>query len=605
MEILLTLTGGLLVLLTWVGCAVAVISLGVIPATLLSRALGSRSGSRSATGSGVAIGFGVVVRHSLWWGLLLITLWAYALNLFVPLGSAVALVLTLLLVLVVGVIGVVVLRRVGVVRDFGSLGSLSWAWKLAVGAVGLAVVYFAFAAIGPVTNYDTGLYHLGAIRYSTEYSTIPGLANLYFPLGYSNAQVPVAALLSNGPWGLNGFRLFNGFLIFLVGIELFLRVLVCGRARTIGPGIYVLFVGFVVALIPLVALADFWVASPTQDAAAFVLTVVASSYLVDAVQARKHWVSPATVLGVLAITLVLFRPTAAFFALSAFVVVVLLAIRRRGTRRGLALGGGVVLGAGLVALGVSTARDYFLSGWFQYPLSLFSFPVEWKAADPTPFREVTLGFHRNPREMWESLSGFDWVGVWFVDRFSQWETYVFILLAMAVAILAFVVRPRLAFWRLAALSAVPSLVAVLAWFVLTPPSYRFAWGPLFTLLTIPLGWLLWKISVDRVGAISRVAVAGGALAVVAVTVFSTGFRLDWAAIDQDESWTLGVSIPYQVAPVVSVPVVEQLLPSGLAVLVPVASDQCWDNYPLCTPAPSADLRVRSGDQDEFDTGFLP
>jgi len=591
MELFPTLTGGLLVLLTWVGCAVAAIAVGLIPATLMSRALGSRSG--------VAVGFGVVFRHSLWWGLLLLTMWAYVLNLFVPLASGVALILTLLLVLVAGAIGFVVLGGVGVVRDFGSLGSLSWVWKLAVGAVGLAIVYFAFAAIGPVTNYDTGLYHLGAIRYSAEYSTIPGLANLYFPLGYSNAQVPVAALLSNGPWGLNGFRLFNGFLIFLVGLELLLRVLCVGRRRKVGPGLYVLFVGVVVALVPLIALTDFWVASPTQDAAVFVLTVVASAYLVDAVHARKHWVSPAVVLGVLAIALVLFRPTAAFFALTALVVVVVLAVRRRGSRRGVALGGGVVVGVGVVALGVSTARDYFLSGWFQYPLSLFSFPVEWKAADPTPFREVTLGFHRNPNEMWESVNGFNWVGAWFVDRFSQWETYVFILLALAVVVLAFVVRGRFAFWRLVALSALPSLVAVLAWFALTPPSYRFAWGPLFTLLTIPLGWLLWKVGVGRV------AVAGGALAVVAVTAFSAGFRLDWVAIDQDASWTLGVSIPYQVAPVVSVPVVEQLLPSGVSVLVPVESDQCWENYPLCTPAPAAGLSLRSGDQGDFGSGFLP
>ncbi len=589
MEFLPILTGGLLVLLTWIGCGVAVVAVGMTPALfVLSRTRGSRD-----------LNFGVILRFSLWWGLLLITIWAYALNLWQPLGSGVSLTLTLLFVFVFAVVGVLVLRRLGVVRSLGSWSLLTWPWKIALGAIGLAILYFAFAALGPVTNYDSGLYHLGAIRYSTEFSAIPGLANLYFPFGYSNAQVPLAALLSNGPWGLNGFRLFNGFLIFLVGFELFLRVIAGSRVRSFGPGVYVLFVGLIVALIPLVALADFWVASPTQDAAVLALTVVGSAYLVDAVHSQKNWVASSVVLGVLAITLVLFRPTAIFFTVTALVVVVLLAIRRKNSRRGLALGSVMVVGVGLLALVVSAARDYFLSGWFQYPLSLFSFPVAWKATDPTPYREVTLGFHRNPDEMWDSVNGFDWVGVWFVNRFSQWETYLFLLLALAVLVLAIRVHVKQFFWRGVALSVFPSLVAVLAWLALTPPSYRFAWGPLFTLLTIPLGLLLWK------SVLTRIAVVGGAFVVVAVTVFSAGFRLDWAAIDQDSDWSLGVSIPYRVASVVSVPVVDQPLPSGLSVLVPVESDQCWDNYPLCTPAPSAGLRLRSGDQGDFGSGFLP
>ena len=589
MEFLPILTGGLLVLLTWIGCAGAVVSVGLTPAVLvLRRTQGSRE-----------FDFGCVLRHSLWWGLLLIAIWAYALNLWQPLGSGVSLAATLFLVVLAGVVGVLLLHSLDVSHNLGTWGSVFWPWKIALGAVGLAILYFAFAALGPVTNYDSGLYHLGAIRYSTEYSAIPGLANLYFPFGYSNAQVPLAALLSNGPWGFNGFRLLNGFLITLVGFDLFLRVLSGSRVRRFGPGVYVLLVGLVVALIPLIALADFWVASTTQDAGVFVLTVVASAYLVDAVHSQKNWVASAVVLGVLAITLVLFRPTAVFFAGTTLVVLVLLAIRRKKSRRGLALGSGLVVGVGLLALVVSTARDFFLSGWFQYPLSLFSFPVEWKAADPTPFREATLGFHRNPREMWESVNGFNWFGVWFADRFTQWETYLFLLLALTVVVLAVRIRLGRSFWRGVALSVLPSLVAVVSWFALTPPSYRFAWGPLFTLLTIPLGWLLWK------SALTRIAVVGGAFAVIAVTVFSAGFRLDWAAIDQDSDWSLGVSIPYQVAPVESVPVVGQLLPSGLSVLVPVESDQCWDNYPLCTPAPSVGLRLRSGDQGNFGSGFLP
>ena len=71
------------------------------------------------------------------------------------------------------------------------------------------------------------------------------------------------------------------------------------------------------------------------------------------------------------------------------------------------------------------------------------------------------------------------------------------------------------------------------------------------------------------GAVACIAITIGAFAVIAVTVFSAGFRLDWTTIDQDSDWSLGVSIPYQIAPVAPVPVVDLVLPSGLSVLVPV------------------------------------
>jgi len=95
MEFLPILTGGLLVLLTWIGCAGAVVSVGLTPAVLvLRRTQGSRE-----------FDFGCVLRHSLWWGLLLIAIWAYALNLWQPLGSGVSLAATLFLVVLAGVVG--------------------------------------------------------------------------------------------------------------------------------------------------------------------------------------------------------------------------------------------------------------------------------------------------------------------------------------------------------------------------------------------------------------------------------------------------------------------------------------------------------------------
>ena len=600
MDFLATMTGALLVLITWVLVALAVSLVGLTPAAIIAKA-----NSRSATWSSAR-----VVRHSLWWGLLVITVWSYALNLWQPLGSGAAALFTLIFIVVLGSLGLSLTFLWRSPNPTVPSKGISWQWKLASFAVAIALVYFAFAALGPVTNYDTGLYHLGAIKYSTQYSSIPGLANLYFPLGYSNAQFPLAALLSNGPWSTNGFRLLNGAIIFLVAMDFFLRVRYHANTRNTGPGIFVLFLGFAVALLPLVALADFWVTSPTQDAAVFLLIVIATAYLVDAVHSRSGWLSNAALVGALVVLLVLFRQTSVFFAMGALVVLLLLVLRRKGSRQGIGVISLVVLVTGFISIGVSAARDYVLSGWFQYPLSLIAFGLDWVAIDPTPAREATLGFHRDPADLWNSTNGFDWINQWLVNRFAQWETYLFLALLVSVLIVVVIatVFSKVPFqvWRGISLSVLPSALALVGWILFTPPSYRFAWGPLFTILTLTAGWLLWMLAHDERSSLvwlSKVFLGIVALCLIGVTTFSFIFRVDWASMTERRQWVVGVSIPYNTTPILKVAVDTVRLDSGLEILVPIESDQCWDNYPMCTPAPTPGLELRFPGQGTIDRGF--
>ena len=242
------LVGTALVLATWAVCAFVLVLLGLLPARL-------------GTGRGAAMW-----RASIWWGLLVVTLFAYAVNLVQPLRSAVTAWAFVALVMVLAVLGLARLRR----PLRGQVVVRRHLWILWT-AMGVAIAYLALAAVGPVTNYDSGLYHLGATRYAADYATIPGLASLYSPLGYGNAEFPLGALLGNGPWNGEGYRLLNGLLIALVVLDLVIR----GRARRLTPGFFILAVGLVAALVPMIALADYWVTSPTQDSAVLMLTVIA------------------------------------------------------------------------------------------------------------------------------------------------------------------------------------------------------------------------------------------------------------------------------------------------------------------------------------------
>jgi len=91
------------------------------------------------------------------------------------------------------------------------------------------------------------------------------------------------------------------------------------------------------------------------------------------------------------------------------------------------------------------------------------------------------------------------------------------------------------------------------------------------------------------------------LPVLAVTAYSALFRLDWAAINQPGTVDVGVSIPVSFAPVLDVPISETRLESGLTLLLPEDSDQCWANYPLCTPDPNPSLATIDG---EWTRGFI-
>ena len=509
-----------------------------------------------------------------------------------PLGGAQTAAVGLSLVVIAGTSGLLVMRR----RDLR--------WKLprpvtplllvAVTAL-IVTTYFAVAALGPVTNYDSGLYHLGAIRYASEHPTVPGLANLYFPFGYGSAQFPLAALMTNGPWGLEGYRLLNGLVLAVASLDLVLRTLASRR----GPGFYVLAVGLVATWVPMLALSDYWVTSPSQDSATLTLTVVASAYLADAICGRKDWLVSAGTGVAVGTVLTLIRPTMAAYFVGLLLVLGLLLVRRKPPLRVALVPIGIGLGLGAVSLVVATVRDRLLSGWAQYPLSAFPFNVPWRAADPTLAREATLGYHRNPDDLWNSVRGWEWVVPWMSNRLQQWETFELIALGAAALALLPVAMHRSQRRGEAAritLGLVPSVAAVVVWWVATPPSYRFAWGALFTIATVPVGWSLWIICRESKGVEGPVLLCPNILLSLVlipaflVTMYSALFRLDVSSITEPGVVKFGVSIPVRYAPVVSVPVSEVQLQSGLTLLRPTLSEQCWQQYPLCTPDPQSDLK---------------
>ena len=566
--------GILLVMLSWAFALALVIALGSPWALLTAR----RSGTQGRRGWGW-------VRGSLWWGLGIATLAVEALGLVAPLRSVHA-GLAILTVAAVSamVAGIMWRRRSSASRGVGARTSRMPAvgWALVCAAT-LVTISLAGAALGPVTNYDSGLYHLGAIAYAGDYATIPGLANLYFPFGYGTSTFPLAAILGNGPWAGQGFRLLNGLIIVMAMLDLVIRF----RRRTTTAGSMVLLVGLWVALVPLLWMSDYWVTSPTSDTGVLVLTVVCSAALTDAVYAGRSWSSHAAVAVVVALVLVTMRPLMAVYVLVVLSVVVVLAVRRgmsSPTRLLLPLGG-----FGVLVAVVQCVRDVRLSGWIQYPLSLAPVDVPWRAVDPVVNRTATLGAARDPENLWNAAVGWEWIGPWVNRLPTQWEVgmlAVLLLGAVVVGLTAHRLRASVG-WRRSCLLMAPAAVTVIVWFLASPPSFRFVWGPLFTLGSIPIGLGLHAISRSGPMRWQRATVLvtwGLAVGLAVLASASLVVRVLPQARNEEIGWAVGalhVDLPASMPPVAKTHLLT--LDGGLTVRAPADSDQCWAVYPLCTP----------------------
>lgn len=553
----MVLLGGLLVLATWLALAIIVVSVGLV----FVRPDGKWRAHDFVTAS--------------WWGLGILTLLAYLLSFFVPLRSATVAIAVVVVALGLGAIGwrrvvrsaVVAPRWTGLNAFFAATLTVAW-------------IYLAIAVLGPVTHYDAGLYQWAATQYTGEFAVIPGLANLYGPLGYAGAEPVLGGLLQVTPWQGEGFRLLNGLFLILLGAEALSRML----SRPGRPGAAVAIAGVALVYPPMIWMADFWVASPTPDLPVLVVALVAAGYLTDLVASRgsensaRKAPNALAIIVVLAALMTVLRPTAGALAVGLVAVAVATVAHRRRVLMTPSVGASVILASALGAAVV--ARDRILSGWLQYPLSIYAFDVPWRAPDPEALRTATLGFARDPQNWQEAAQGWGWVGAWIGRLPQQWEPWwLLAALVTALILLAWSGRGN-SRWRALAVVSAPFALAAALWWLLSPPALRFGWGSLFGLAAVLLGWGLWC---SRLGAPATAAVAIG---IAAVAVLGAFIRLDWSAPRDERTW---LGIPYQVVPL-SVPATTEIsTDSGIPLRVPIETDQCWAVYPLCTPDPMPSL----------------
>jgi len=444
-------------------------------------------------------------------------------------------------------------------------------WFLVATLVVVSIWWLVAATRAP-TNYDSGLYHIQAIWYAADFRTIPGLVNLYPSYGFSNSLMPLTAMTTNGPMGLDAYRVINGFFFVLLFVETILR-LMSNRRNSVGTKILVIGLGVFVA--PMIWMSDYWVTSPTFDTPVAILTLVSVAALSDVLTSGR--VRSVDVVVALIPMAVAASMRQHYWFLFAFFALILLWIVLRQRTIGVKTVFWLSIGASTVLFFVMLIRDFILSGWVLYPYKIFSFNVDWVAPDPVTLIEAGKLWSRSPTPAYQQMGdGWAWVRPWLGANLISW-VFLAILGCFILALAAFFVTRKV--WRPRALLVImtPLILFLLIWFFLGAPHVRYSWAPLLLIGALPLAWAWQSIEVNRGKSFLLMNLAQVVIGIelILVVVISATVALPRLATEM---------------PVITVEKVP--LNDTVNLLVPQGTDQCWKNFPVCSGMPAAGLTLR-------------
>jgi hypothetical protein len=499
-----------------------------------------------------------------------------------------------------------------------------------IAGAAVLVLLIANVAAGPITNYDTGLYHLQAVRWNCDYAIVPGLANLHGRLGFNNASFLYAALFDAGPWTGGSHHVVSGVLllsVLLTSLASFDHLL---RNRSTAFNVNAASRShlFRVMLFAPALLTNYNnITSPSPDLPANLLGVVLAMLLADiALRRRDGLAQPSHLAAVTLLASIGVAVKLSFlpFGLAAFALAWhwqrratkgpiatnvcatgLRPVRDRPAilnqaRHGLAIVASlrVPISVACAVLVPWTIRGIVLSGYPIFPATVFpatAFPVQvdWRVPQQRAADEAAMIVHwARTRSVLPGRPGVAWVPEWAAHQAKDFLK-VDLPLAIAIGCVAIVLLRRTAktkptsariYWLLAA----PPLSHLVFLLCTAPDLSRFG-GASFWLLAI-LATLAW-LDAESLRGTPRVAnrlamLTTGILALVALGKVA----------DRDH-----LTGPGGLRPIPEVPLTARTMQSGAVVFVPKRSDQAWAAPLPSTPdlAPSLELR----EPDNHSAGF--
>ena len=472
---------------------------------------------------------------------------------------------------------------------------------LALGLLLVALIDMAYLATGEPMDADAGSYRIGSILYASEYRLIPGLTNLHFRFGFDSSLWPFAALIGQGPWFGQGYRLVTGVFLTALIADALIRLSISRRGGPLpGDWFVVIAAGFTGGVI----LTDVgrWVPSPAQDITVLVLFITSTAFLADYLTRTRNIQMSAAMSLITAGTAGSLRPIGWILFMTTLVITVVVMGWKSGTpRQVLRVLGLPVVFAGMFGV-VSAIRSTVLSGWILYPLDLFPISVTWRTPTTDIARDGITAYARAPGvDMDVVLASNAWFGPWLEAFLSSRELYFFRLMLIGALLPLLWPAGRRAWakaWKPMMLTLVPAFVSALVWFA-TAPDVRFGWGPLLSLAAVPGSFILWAKGYPQ-----RVAtwVGLGLIAAFMATQVLNGRYLPRGEPQVPVQRNIGpLTVTLALAPPPTPESVRGVLGDGTPILYPAVGGNCYDIFPLCL-IPGSGSGVRSLG-DEISDGF--
>ena len=546
------------------------------------------------------IGFGCVIPFLILW------------NFFLPVNGV-----TLTTVLLAGGASIFAARhdlfRIldgrGVRRRYG-------VWTLLI----LAALWIANLSLGPLTNFDSGLYHIQGVLWAKHFAVVPGLGNLHGPLALNNSSLLFDALLDSGFWSSRGNHLANGLLVLMVLVQVIVAGARFTRGRSEKPASDL----FVFALLaPVLHVGQHGrISSFVTDLPVSMLLLVVTSRLYTLLAAPdaepEEEAFGVISLAILLATVVTLKMNSGVFAASCLVVSLAVWLRRRRgasqpVARTVAWALVIPTVVGLAWMG----RGVFLSGYPLFPSTVAAAPVDWRVPPEQAAAEFAYIVYsaraslRDTAVVSGESSFLGWLPNWTGEPLED-PFYVLVPLALtAIAATVYFAGRRRATrpdsstpW----LMVLPIGIAVIAWFIGAPASRYIA--PLFwslAALTWTQSCIVWGVLGDT--RLKRVAITAGlclglAPLVVNPILYGAQDRFKGGALRRILKYNLnkpGTDLWFQ--PVAEQPAIRTYTTSsGLVLNVPESrTGQCWDAPLPCTPNPAPNLQLR--EPGHLESGF--
>jgi hypothetical protein len=429
-------------------------------------------------------------------------------------------------------------------------------------------------AIHSPTNLDSGLYHFQSIKWVNEYPVVQGLGNLHKRLGYNQSYFSIAALFNFFPVFDRGYVILN-LLTLLLTIFTIIKINI--QDLLLNKFIKIL-------LFFAVMIEGSNLSSPSPDQAIFLLQI-AYYFLIIKILTDSDQESSLVTYGPLVIAFAVLLPTiklsAAFFSVTAFLVLLLIKVKKEN----LVLFSPRLFGVfGLLAF-CHLAKGLVLTGMPFFPSSFLGLSdvLSWAVPFDIANKEVAEISHwaRYPGGVVPSYEGFTWIIHWASLVATRYKVIFFIILFLLMINIGMLLLRRVTLslnYRAYGAMLFSVGVSLGLWFI-TAPDPRFAGALIYialinlTMMTLTLaGSRLSNFSLQRSKSTEVTLLVIGLFA----AVLSYNFRphsLGYQQVPHSDTYLLEIN-------------------SGLSVNVPSSADLlCW-NAPLpCTPYATRSYKI--------------